>query len=323
MKDLPSLPHALSITSLTLSLYVDPSAIREGSVKSLAIGQSGDPSKQGPTSILAIKEMGDLPPVPPLNFKLKGMKNRNSTSLLVNGRPWNQDENYSWTNEHQKLQITMPCQVQEEPQDVKLRGSRASVTNADTVKITKNSSSSTPMRRFSGANDLFRAPMRRRSKQPGVKPMKGKRASVHTRFIESFDAPLPDALALSLVSPSPDLKIEMKDFFDDKTSRVRPKSGLRKQLPNLKHKATGPDHSKTGQGLSQGSSSLISKEARASRRSSVTSVRSFDGETRSKGVRSRFVRKIRGWVLKGEERINAWRAKRRARRAESLHSKST
>lgn len=135
MKDLPSLPHALSITSLTPSLYVDPSGIHEGSVKSLATGQSRDPSKQGPTSILAIKEMGDLPPVPPLKFKLKGMKNRNSTSSLVNGRPWNQDENYSWINEHQKLQITMPCQVQEELQDVKrlskfkLRGSRASVTN--------------------------------------------------------------------------------------------------------------------------------------------------------------------------------------------------
>ena len=333
MKDLPSLPQTCSTTSLTPSLYVDPSAIREGSVKSLALGHARGLLKQASAVILAAKEMEKLPPVPPvppLKFKVKLMKNRDSVSSLTHNRPWNLEENYSWTNDQQKLHITMPDGSQEEPKDVKrlskfkLRTLKPSTTDSDTVKINKNRPNSTPIRRFSGANDLFRAPIRRHSKLPGGKRTKIKRTSVHTRFIETFDSTLPSAPALSLVPPSPDLNIEMKDFYEDKSLQVRPKSGLRERLSNLKHKAAGADHSENGQSAHQhGSSPLLTKNIRTSKRSSVTSVRSFDGESRLKGVRTRFMKKIKGWLLKGEDRIQAWRAKRRARRAESLHSRST
>ena len=331
-KDLPSLPHVLSTASLTPSLYVDPAAIRDDSVKSLALSQARDLPKQPSVAALAAKEMEELPPippVPPLKFKLKGMKSRKSTSSLADGRPWNQDESYPWTSDPQELGIKMPRNPREELQDkrrlskFKLRAPKRSGSTSDTVKITKSASSSTPLRRFSGANDLFRGPLQRYSKQLTGKPSRNKRASVHSKFVESFVSPPPNVPSLTLVSPSSELSIEVKDFFDDKGSQAYSKSSLRKKLSGLKSTAGGEDRSRITHGAGQMPSLLPAGEGRTSKRSSVLSTRSFDSTSRSKGVRARFVRKIKGWVLRGEDRIHAWRARRRAKKAESLHSVST
>ena len=326
-KDLPPLPHALSITSLTPSLYVDPSAIREGSIKSNRRSHTQGSSIAELPANVSCDDMKDLPPVPPLKFKLKNNVKRKSASSMSNGRPWNLEENYSWAQDLEKLHIEMPSEAEEklvtlrEPSRFKLRGSKTLANISDTVKINKRVSGISQIRRFSGTNDLFRGAIIRRSRQPSGQT-KLKRTSVHTRFIEGFDGPSPNAPSLSLDPVSPDLNIEVKSFFDDGPSQARPKSGLRKQLSVLRHKASGANAMEGTKDNTQGLATITSKDVRSSRRSSMISMQSSHGAGRARGVRSRFVRKIKGWVLKGEGRIHAWRARRRARRAESALSKA-
>ena len=326
-KDLPPLPHALSITSLTPSLYVDPSAIREGSINSNKRSHTQGFSIAEPPANVSCDDMKDLPPVPPLKFKLKNNVKRKSASSMSIGRPWNLEENYSWAQDLEKLHIEMPSGAEEkldtlgEPSRFKLRGSKTLANISDTVKINKRVSGISQIRRFSGTNDLFRGAIIRRSRQPSGQT-KSKRTSVHTRFVEGFDGPSPKVPSLSLDPVSPGLDIEVKSFFDDGSSQARPKSGLRSQLSGLRHKASGANALEVTKDNTQGLATITSKEVRPSRRSSMISLQSSHGAGRVRGVRSRFVRKIKGWVLKGEGRIHAWRARRRAKRAESALSKA-
>ena len=334
MKDLPVLPHVRSTTSLTPSWYIDPSAIHEGSIKSVADDRSQITLGRGPAPapvLSGTKQLSPkpLPPVPPLKYKLNRMVNRTSTASLTNGHPWNLDENHLWTDDEGKASDITHDGCQEERPSAKriskfkLRVSRTSVINSDTVRINKAASASTPLRRFSGSNDLFRGAIKRRSEQPKGRPKTRKRGSVHTRFIESLDGTPLDTPALRLAPLSSDLEIDVKEFFNDDTDQSHSKNSLRQQISNLKHKTSGASPPELTNSNGKGLSASTLQASRASKRSSVISVRSFSGASRLKDIRSKFVRRLKGWVLKGEERIHAWRARRRARKAESVISKNT
>lgn len=239
---------------------------------------------------------------------------RTSTASPPDSRPWNLDASYPWGAEKSpSLDVVSPLPPRESRHSAgkypkfKLRIHRASSSNASKPTKKDRSSEDTKSSAIASSVDFLKiASMSRRAK-PDLSIAPGQsnsshdviRASpMHTRFVESFEQPSPTSPTITLLPPSPGH--DVRSFFSDDSSQVRPKGSLRKRLSDLRARnarSNSVEHvAGYDRGLLSSAFGLSRASGRSSRQSQTTvGVASLTSRTR----RSRWwvFGKIRAWFV--------------------------
>ena len=263
-----------------------------------------------------LSESNEDEKAPITKYKLKLRADRDSPPSL---QPWNLETSYPWTDNSPKLDVTIPQPSEDPPEQTssriprfKLKLHRASSTTAGTTKITKQRPSldSYLHANVNASNDLFGANACGRKPRPSItisQENSSQSPHLQTRFKESFEqAPATFAISptITLVPPSPGLNLEARSFFSDDSS-MRNKGSLRKRLSQLRAMASRNTMSEDGRSfdrdiLRSGASGRISKQ----------SGQNVEGAPQSKSVRSKVAEKVKGWLLRGGEKVRGlWRSR--------------
>ena len=253
---------------------------------------------------------------------------RGSIASSPDSRPWNLDTSYPWSDQKQKLEVTIP----EGPEDLnrstgslpqfRLKVQRASSNTEDTGKLTRYpqfSDASSGL--FTSSHDVFQGTAFRRKIYPNLSVMPGQMNSSHdvirsspnqTRFVESFEIQSP---RITLVPPSPGF--EARSFFSDDSSQVQPRGIIRKRISALRNRRSRGASADEPRGYDRGllSSALGRSRAsgRTSRQSENTAITAGASSRASQTRRARrkLVNKLRSWWQRGEDRVREWRWRRR------------
>ena len=242
-------------------------------------------------------------------YKLKVRADRDSSPSL---HPWNLETSYPWADISPKLDVTMPQESKASLEQsvsgiprFKLKLHRASSITTGTTKITKPRPSldSHLHANINASNDLFHNDAHGRKPRPSItigQENSSQSPHLQTRFKESFEqSPATFAISptITLVPPSPGLNLEARSFFSDDSS-TRNRGSLRKRLSQLRAMASRNTMSEDGRSIDRG---IL--RSRASGRVSKQSVRTVEGTPQFKAVRSKVVEKIKGWLLRGSEKV--------------------
>ena len=250
-------------------------------------------------------------------YKLKMRADRDSP---LGPQPWDLDDSYPWTNHSPKLEVTMPKGNEELPKPsfsaiprFKLKIRRASSSTSDTTKIHKQPRSlEMPLQpKINISNDLFRASAFERRPRPSVtigQENSSQSPHLQTRFKESFERPSATfaiSPTMTLVPQSPGLNLEARSFFSDDSSQTRNKGSLKKRLSRLRAMASRTTMSEEGRSFDRGT-----LRSRASGRISKQTNRTIEGVSHFRSMRLKVVEKVKGWLLRGGEKVRGlWKSR--------------
>ena len=247
-------------------------------------------------------------------------------------RPWNHDSNYPWNDELPGLDVTMPqidrnSSGTSKPPRFKLRIQRPSSSIGRTSKLRNEVRQSGSLRSpFASSFDLGSGQSFRRKRDPKLSVGPGQINSSHdvmntsrqkTRFVDTFE---PQSPGISLQLPSPNH--EVRSFFSDDSSDIRPRGVFRKRLSEFRARATAARGNSVDEthGYDRGLLSSALGRSRASGRSSRQSQTTAGASIRpsiARRVQWKMMDKIRTWVHRGEDRVRDWKWKMRYRRGKN------
>ena len=245
-------------------------------------------------------------------------------------RPWNLDSSYPWDDISPKLDVTLPVPETQakQPEKIpkfKLRIHRASSSVGSTGRLAKKSRQSeetgpspldTQIDRPSNSATFPRRTKPVSSSHPGTNNSSHdvlQSSPIQTRFVETFQQPFQTSPIVTLVPPSPGH--EVRSFFSDDSSQVRPRGILRKRLSGFKTRQNRNHSAGERQGdrrLLTSAFSTSRASGRSSRQSQNTSS-AFSRTSRQKRESWRILKRIRLWIFKQDDKMRAWRAKRARR----------
>ncbi|KAL8871889.1 MAG: hypothetical protein Q9174_002377, partial [Haloplaca sp. 1 TL-2023] len=264
MKELPPLPKE-TVTPIRTPQAPDP----------LELPCSLIPLARANDSDSAVADLPDVPRLkievkteievvhhtPPRTVNVDFRYGGDSTESPGTFRPWNHDASYPWAGTPPRLEVTLPEASESPPSKedkvprFKLRLHRSSVLG--------NSGKLTKARR--GNLAVSHSP----SSSSQITPVK-------TRFTEGLASTSSVAPSISLVPPSPGLKLEAQSFFSDDSSHKQ-KGSLRTRLSHIKGLAkrvqSSDDLRGSDRGLaSSGSGGSKKSRMRSSKENSTSSV---------------------------------------------------
>ena len=245
-----------------------------------------------------------------------------ASPLSISSRPWNLDTSYPWNNHVPELEVTTPDETQDPVPKLprfKLKVHRASSSTGKLTKLRRSSEiASSP---FALYHDILQGPNVRRKREPSLTVIPGQLNSSHammqtspqqTRFVESFEQHSP---LITLLPPSPGH--EVRSFFSDDSSQVRPKGSFRKRFSDLKARIPRAASSEEKRSYDRGLLNSALGRSRASGRSSRQSEHTAGGASHASRVQNgrwSMFRKLRVWWHSGEDRVRDWGWKMRYRR---------
>ena len=252
-----------------------------------------------------------------------------SSKSRPDSRPWNHDSNYPWNDEVPVLDVSVPETTRDsytakKPPRFKLNIQRPSSSIGSRSKLRNELRQSGSLKSpFASSLDLGSGSLLRRKRNPNLPILPGQLNSSHdiinssrqrARFVDTFEAQSP---TISLQLPSPNQ--EVRSFFSDDSSDIRPRGALRKRLSEFRARAGAGRGSSVGEthGYDRGLLSSALGRSRASGRSSRQSQTTAGASTRPSVARKmhwKVMDKIRMWVHRGEDKVRDWRWKMRYRR---------
>lgn len=253
------------------------------------------------------------------------LKIRNSLDSPPSSRPWNLDTSYPWTNPLPELNVTLPEQSKDSPQNenklprFKLKIHRASLSTKGLTKLTKPSplEYSTPPK-TSLSSEFFRSRFSTQNPRPSITITQNNSSHtgpVATRFAVNNHGRMPSSVTptINLVPPSPGLNLEVQSFFSDDSSQIPPRGSLRKRLSQLKAIAARASSPEEVRGADRGLLTSAMGRSRASERSDRQGEVPSEGMYHLKHMRWRVVEKIKDWFYRGEKMVH-WRGKKKTAR---------
>ena len=260
--------------------------------------------------------------LPPVTTNADEPVDRRSAASPLSSRPWNLETSYPWNNQVPELEVTMPDETQDPVPKLpkfKLRIHRAS---SSTGKLTKMcQSSEAAWSPFASSNDVLQGPAFRRKRDPNLTVFPGQINSSHammqtspqqTRFVDSFEQRSP---VITLLPPSPGH--EVRSFFSDDSSQVRPRGSLRKRFSDFKARIPRAASSDEKRSYDRGLLTSALGRSRTSGRNSRQSEHTVGGSSRASRVRRArwtMFEKLRIWWHHGQDKVQDWGWKMRYRR---------
>lgn len=245
-----------------------------------------------------------------------------SVASRLGSRPWNQDSSYPWNDAQPELDVSMPrasvdsiVQTGKSPR-FKLKVHRASSSTTGTSRLRKELlAPELGKGALAPSHNTTQDLTSRRKAHPNLSIIPGqinsshdiaRSSRQHTRFVETFETQSP---TISLIPPSPNH--DVRSFFSDDSSQMRPKGSLRKRFSDFRARAVAVrgvsiDES---QGHDRGLLSSALGRSRASGRSSRQSQNTTGAASRTSHLRHapwKMVDKIRLWLHRGEDRVRDW-----------------
>ena len=249
---------------------------------------------------------------------------RRSAASPPGSRPWNLDASYPWDNQVPELEVNVPDDTEDPVPKLprfKLRIHRASSSVGQLVN--RRNSSDSSLGPFASSQHILHGPAFRRKRDPNLTIFPGqinsshavmRSSPQHTRFVESFETHSP---VITLMPPSPGPGQEVRSFFSDDSSQMRPKGSLRKRFSDFKARIPRATSSDENRGYDRGLLSSALGRSRASGRSSRQSEHT--GGASSHGSRIRHLRwkivdRLKLWWHHREDKFRDWGWKMRYRR---------
>ena len=244
-------------------------------------------------------------------------------------RPWNLDESYPWIEETPHLDVLMPLSEEgvspltEKVPKFRLRIHRASSSTGRTKRLTKTlrSSEDTTLSLLDYSVDLSCPTISSSKIKKALSAPPGQSNSSHdmtrsgslqTRFVDSFQPQSQLSPKLTLMPPSPGY--EVRSFFSDDSSQVRPKNSLRNRLSafrtrhNRVHSAS--DRAGYDRGLLSSGFGVPKSSGRSSRQSQNTLGTASQG-TMGPSRKWRLFKKMKVLIKSPENKFREWRRHRR------------
>ncbi|KAL8860464.1 MAG: hypothetical protein Q9178_003123 [Gyalolechia marmorata] len=231
---------------------------------------------------------------PKRTFKM-GLNSENAlTASPASARPWNLDASYPWAGTPPKLEVSIPQNIGDlAPEVPKLSRFRLNIHRSSVLgnkgKLTKH-------------------------RPPNVKvlplaPTNTGTTLVHTRFTQGTENVQPATPNITLVPPSPGLKIEAQSFFSDDSSQKRRKGSLRRRFSQIRGMAMRTASTEDVRGLETGRSTSALGRSGASKRSSKQSVANSDDDSRQKSRKWKILDKVKSWLHRHEQNFRVWRSR--------------
>ncbi|KAL6714456.1 hypothetical protein ACLMJK_007880 [Lecanora helva] len=243
-----------------------------------------------------------------------------STNSRPTSRPWNYDSSYPWNDKLPTLEVSMPLEAVEPANNPK-----QSRTQSNVERVLSSTAGLNKLRKFSLQDSrnptALSANLSLRKRDPGLSVLPGQFNSSHdimqsyrqrTRFVDTFDTPSPAKSAFPL-SPN-----EVRSFFSDDSSQIRPKGIFRRRVTDLKARAAArrANSMDEARGHDRGLLSSALGRSRASGRSSRQSRNTTGASMRTSvaaRMRWKMIDRIRLWYHRGEDKIRDWGWKMRYR----------
>lgn len=254
----------------------------------------------------------------------RALPDRKSAASPPGSRPWNLDASYPWDDQVPELEVNAPDDTEDPVPKLprfKLRIHRAS-SSIGKLAIRRNSSDSS-LSPFASSQDILHGPAFRRKRDPNLSIFPGqinsshavmRSSPQHTRFVESFETHSP---VITLMPPSPGPGPEVRSFFSDDSSQMRPKGSLRKRFSDFKARIPRGTSSDEHRGYDRGLLSSALGRSRASGRSSRQSERTAGASShgsRMRHLKWRMVDRLKLWWHHKEDKFRDWGWKMRYRR---------
>ena len=252
------------------------------------------------------------------------LPDRKSAVSPPDSRPWNLDTSYPWNNQVPELEVNVADDTEDPVPKLprfKLRVHRASSSTGKLTKTRNSSDSSSGP--FASSHDILQSPAFRRKRDPNLSIFPGqvnsshavmRSSPQHTRFVESFEAHSP---VITLMPPSPGPGHEVRSFFSDDSSQMRPKGSLRKRFSDFKAKIPRSTSSDDNRGYDRGLLSSALGRSRASGRSSRQSEHTAGASSHASRMRHlkwKMMDRLKMWWHHGEDKFRDWGWKMRYRR---------
>ena len=249
---------------------------------------------------------------------------RKSAASPPGSRPWNLDASYPWDDQVPELEVNAPDDTEDPVPKLprfKLRIHRASSSIGKLA--TRRNSSDSLSGPFASSLDILQGPAFRRKRDPNLSIFPGqinsshavmRSSPQHTRFVESFETHSP---VITLMPPSPGPGPEVRSFFSDDSSQMRPKGSLRKRFSDFKARIPRGNSSDENRGYDRGLLSSALGRSRASGRSSRQSERTAGASShgsRMRHLKWRMVDRLKLWWHHREDKFRDWSWKMRYRR---------
>ncbi len=248
---------------------------------------------------------------------------RKSAASPPGSRPWNLDASYPWDNQVPELEVNVPDDTEDPVPKLprfKLRVHRASSSIGNLAK--RRNSSDSSLGPFASSHHILQGPAFRRKRDPNLSIFPGqinsshavmRSSPQHTRFVESFETHSP---TITLMPPSPGPGQEVRSFFSDDSSQMRPKGSLRKRFSNFKARiprATSDENRGYDRGLLSSAMGRSRASGRSSRQSEHT-VGASSHASRMRHLKWKMMERLKLWWHHREDRIRDWGWKMRYRR---------
>ena len=249
---------------------------------------------------------------------------RKSAASPPGSRPWNLDASYPWDDQVPELEVNGPDDTEDPIPKLprfKLRIHRASSSLGKLA--TRRNSSDSSLGPFTSSHDILHGPAFRRKRDPNLSIFPGqinsshavmRSSPQHTRFVESFETHSP---VITLMPPSPGPGQEVRSFFSDDSSQMRPKGSLRKRFSDFKARIPRGTSSDENRGYDRGLLSSALGRSRASGRSSRQSERTAGASSHASRMRHlkwKMVDRLKLWWHHREDKFRDWGWKMRYRR---------
>ncbi|KAL9000652.1 MAG: hypothetical protein Q9169_000688 [Polycauliona sp. 2 TL-2023] len=229
---------------------------------------------------------------PDPTFKTASSFEHASTASAASTKPWNLDASYPWGGTPPKLEVSIPRSTEDPAQEVqKLPRFRLKFHRSSTL----------------GTGGKL---MKSRPPNIEVRPLPATISTpIQTRFMEGPANVGSAAPSITLVPPSPGLKIEAQSFFSDGSSQKRRKSSLKKGISQLRGMVSRNTSTDEMRGLEKGRSTSALGQSRASKHSSKRSLTIPNDGSRHKGRKWKILGRFKSWFHRYEDRIKVWHSR--------------
>lgn len=256
-------------------------------------------------------------------YKLRLPHNSDSTESVPSSRPWNLDTSYPWTDQQPELEVTVPqpradsLQSTNQPPRFKLKVHRASSSVTGPAKLTKKPPSLdlSVIRKRNVSNELSQTGAYSCKPRTSITISQSNSSHVSqvvTRYSENLSSPLASSAvspSVKLVPPSPGLNPEVRSFFSDDSSQIRPKGSLRKRISQLKLIAARANSTEDATDTDRGVLGSAVGKSRANGRTSRQGATASERMYNLRHLKWRIVEKVRDWFHRGEEKVRCWGGK--------------
>ena len=249
---------------------------------------------------------------------------RKSAASPPGSRPWNLDASYPWDNQVPELEVNVPDDTEDPVPKLprfKLRIHRASSSIGKLAQ--RRNSSDSSLGPIASSHHILHGPAFRRKRDPNLSIFPGqinsshavmRSSPQHTRFVESFETHSP---VITLMPPSPGPGQDVRSFFSDDSSQMRPKGSLRKRFSDFKARIPRATSSDENRGYDRGLLSSALGRSRASGRSSRQSEHTAGASShgsRMRHLKWKMVDRLKLWWHHREDKFRDWGWKMRYRR---------